>query len=130
MEKIKVLLVDDDQNILETIGTRIRSWDYDLLTASDGNQALEVINNKNPDIVVLDYRMPDKDGIATLIEIRKVDNDVPVIMFTAYPDEKSIKGTEGLGVIAFIPKVSDYSDSQTALSAALAMAVKTKVKDR
>lgn len=124
MSRLKVLLVDDDESILEAVGERIKSWDYDLLTASDGNQALEAISSNNFDIIILDYRMPEKDGIATLKEIRKLNKDIPVIMFTAYPDEKSIKGAENLGVTAFIPKVSAYADTQAALRTALNMAAK------
>ena len=122
--KLKILLVDDDADILEVIGTRIKSWGYDLITAIDANQALEFLDSQNPDIVVLDYRMPQKDGISALKDIRKTDKEIPVIMFTAYPDDKSIKGADNLGVLAFIPKFGVYSDSQAALQSALSMAVK------
>ncbi|MBU1112368.1 MAG: response regulator, partial [Candidatus Omnitrophica bacterium] len=77
----------------------------------------------------LDYLMPKKNGLVTLKALRKINRDIPVIMFTAYSDEKSIKGAENLGVIAFVPKISAYSDSQQALRAALGMAEKTIVRE-
>ncbi|MBU2044004.1 MAG: response regulator [Candidatus Omnitrophica bacterium] len=129
MSGLRVLLADDEQDILETIGTRIESWGYDLLTALDGDRALEIVNSGKPDIVVLDYLMPKKNGLVTLKALRKINRDIPVIMFTAYSDEKSIKGAENLGVIAFVPKISAYSDSQQALRAALGMAEKTIVRE-
>ena len=70
--------------------------------------------------MILDYMMPEMDGITTLEAIRKIDEKIPVVMFTAHLEDKMIKGTENLRVSAFIPKLSvEYSDSQTALKTTL-----------
>ena len=68
--------------------------------------------------------MPEMDGISTLKEIRKIDNKIPVIMFTAYPDGRSFGGANKLGAIMFIPKLSAYSDNQAALKEAIHIAEK------
>jgi len=120
MAKKKILLVDDEADFSEIIGARIEEWGYTLTKALDGAGALEALKSDKPDIIILDYMMPNMDGIATLKEIRKIDKDIPVIMFTAYP-EKPIKSIAGLGISAFIPKLSTYSDVQASLKTAIDM---------
>jgi CheY-like chemotaxis protein len=120
----KILLVDDEKDILTVMKSRIESWGYDLITASSGKEAIDALTGKNPDIIILDYLMPEMDGLKTLEEIRKIDRKVPVIMFTAYPDKKSIEGTEKLGVSAYVPKLSAYSDASNSLKAAIGVAMK------
>ncbi len=118
MGKAKILLVDDELDLLEVLGVSIRGWGYDVLEASSGKEAIEALKN-NPDIVILDYLMPEMDGVQTLREIRKISNKIPVVMFTAHPDGKTMADTEKLGVYAFIPKFSFYQDAQTTLKSVI-----------
>jgi CheY-like chemotaxis protein len=122
MAKFTILLTDDEPDFCEIMAVRIKSWGYDLLIASNGEVAVTTVKEKKPDIVILDYMMPDMDGVSALREIRKLNEKIPVIMFTAYPDERSIKGAETLGVLAYIPKISLYSDAQIALKTAIHLA--------
>lgn len=124
MDRLKILLVDDEVDFLETMSPIIESWGYDLIKAANGKEAIEALTDKKPDIIILDYMMPQMDGIAALIEIRKIDKKIPVIMFTAYPDSRSMKGAGKLGVSAFIPKVSVFSDAHATLKTAIVMAGK------
>ncbi|MEI8350188.1 MAG: response regulator [Candidatus Omnitrophota bacterium] len=121
MAKPSILLVDDEHDFLELMATRIKSWGYGAITASNGKDALGIMQTKKPDIVILDYMMPEMDGIKTLKEIRKISASIPVVMMTAYPDERSIKGAEQLGVSTYIPKMSMYSDMQSVLKSTLHM---------
>lgn len=127
MAKFKVLLIDDEPDFLEVMSRRIGSWGYDVIKAAGGAEALGALGSKKPDIIILDYMMPDMDGVATLKNIRKVNPAVPVIMFTAYPDDKSFEGSEKLNVSVFLPKISIYSDTQAALQESLKLLEK-KVK--
>jgi len=120
----KVLLVDDEKDILTIMGKRIKDWGYDLIKASSGGEAIEALKSQNPDIVVLDYVMPTMDGLNTLKEMRKFNKTVPVIMFTAYPDGRSIAGAEKLDIFAYIPKVSAFATAETSLKTAIQMAEK------
>ena len=130
MAKTKILIVDDEVDYLGLMEERIKSWDYEVITATTGKDALAIIKKNPPDIVVLDYLMPDMDGTEVLKRIRGFDKNLTVIMFTAHPDLKNIKGAQELGVSAFIPKLSTYSsDIQVTLRSALDMAQK-RIKNK
>ena len=77
-----VLVVDDEEYILAFIGIRLKVSGYQVLTANDGIQALEILRNKVPDIVIIDLIMPRMDGPTLLKEIRK-SSSVPVIILSA-----------------------------------------------
>jgi len=122
--KKKILLVDDEKDLILVMGKRIREWGYDLIEAPNGRRAVDAVKREKPDIIVLDYIMPEMNGVTALEEIRKIDKVVPVIMFTAFPDEKSIEGTENLGVSAYVPKMSLFASTESSLRAAISMAEK------
>jgi len=129
MGKLKILLVDDEPDFVELIGIRIIEWGYDFLKAFNGREAIETVKNKKPDIIILDYVMPMMDGVSILKEIRKFNDGVPVIMFTNYPDMKTMANTKKLGISAFIPKLSVYPDVLTSLKATLEM-IEKKLKKK
>lgn len=129
MKKIKILLVDDEADFLEIMGTVIKNWGYDLIKAASGKLALDALLSEKPDIIVLDYMMPEMDGITTLKEIRKIDKCVPVIMFTAYPNAKTMSRAKSLGINAFIPKLSTHSDTEASLRSAVQIIAK-KIEKR
>jgi DNA-binding NtrC family response regulator len=129
MDKIKVLVVDDEVDYLDLMKERVESWGYDVILAQNGKEALSSIKENHPHIVILDYLMPNMDGTSVLKEIRKFDKKLAVIMFTAHADVRNIKGAQDLGVSAFIPKLSTYSsDIQATLRSALDM-VQKKIKE-
>ncbi len=119
MENTTILMVDDEADLLSVVGSRIKSWGYNLFEAADGKTALQLFENKKPDLIILDYMLPDMNGIEVLEKIRMVDKDIPVIMFTAYPSKETISGADKLGISAFIPKFSLYTDIQNSLKTAL-----------
>jgi len=123
MKKRVVLLVDDEVDFLKLMSVRIESWDYDVLNAENASRTMEIVRSKQADIIVLDYIMPDIDGIELLRQIRQIDKKIPVIMFTAYPDLKSIEGATELGVTCYTPKLGVYSEDQESLKSALHMAM-------
>jgi len=129
-EKKKVLLVDDEIDFLEIIGARIKNWGYELITATNGKEGIDALKNKRPDIIVLDYMMPEMDGVTTLKKMRKINSEIPVIMFSAFPDRRALEGTEELGIKTFIPKLSSFSDVQGTLRSAINMAEKEIEKNQ
>jgi len=122
-EKRKILMVDDDAGFVEVVKERILSWGYECLTSSSGPEALSVLEAQAIDIVILDYMMPGMDGLAALREIRKKYKDLPVIMFTAHPDGRSLFGSKELHVNAFLPKLSSATDASTSLRSAILLVI-------
>lgn len=121
MAKMKILLVDDELEFLELAAIRLNSWGYEVVTASNGKEALEAVKEKKADMIILDYLMPDMDGIEVLRQLRKFDKKIPVVMLTAHPDIKSMKGAEELGISCYTPKLSDSVDTQKSLKSAIEM---------
>ena len=117
--KTKVLLVDDEPDFLDVMHEAIGFWGYDVVTASNGKKALEMVRSESPAIVVLDYQMPGMNGIETLKKLRVSRPSLPVILFTAYPNDDNMENALGLRVSAFVPKLCEYSQTQSALKNAL-----------
>lgn len=124
MDKTKILLVDDEVDFLTLMGSIIRGWGYDLIEVSTGKEAVNIVMDKKIDIIILDYKMPEMDGIATLREIRKINKEIPVIMLTGYPNGRSIKSCEELGVSVYTPKLSSTQDVQISLRTSIIMVEK------
>lgn len=82
MSKEKILVVDDDVNICELLRLYIERDDYQVVIANDGEQAVEIFNREQPDLVLLDIMLPKMDGWQVCKEIRKTSNR-PIIMLTA-----------------------------------------------
>jgi OmpR family response regulator RpaB len=83
--KEKILVVDDEASIRRILETRLSMIGYDVVTAADGEEALETFRKTNPDLVVLDVMMPKLDGYGVCQELRK-ESDIPIIMLTALGD--------------------------------------------
>ncbi len=81
-ETMKILVVDDDQNINELIRMYLDKEGYETLQAYDGEEALKLFQSEAPSLVVLDLMLPKTDGLTVCREIRKI-SDIPVIMLTA-----------------------------------------------
>jgi len=104
MEKIKILLVDDEQEFVETLSERIRMRDHDSEVALDGEQALKKMDDDLPDVVVLDLKMPGMDGMEVLRKIRNAYPKVQVIMLTGHGSEKDEEEARKLGAFEYLQK--------------------------
>ncbi|MEO0946896.1 MAG: response regulator transcription factor [Cyanobacteria bacterium J06641_5] len=83
--KERILVVDDEASIRRILETRLSMIGYDVVTAADGEEALETFGSSKPDLVVLDVMMPKLDGYGVCQELRK-ESDIPIIMLTALGD--------------------------------------------
>src|SRR4030043_143809 len=82
----KVLIVEDDANLLETLKYNLRKEGYDVVTASDGEKAIEVARKEKPDLIILDIMLPKISGFEVCRILRK-EMPVPILMLTAKADE-------------------------------------------
>ncbi|MFC1508161.1 PleD family two-component system response regulator [Candidatus Omnitrophota bacterium] len=112
MDKKKVLVVDDDLDLLKMLQLRIETEGFEFMSAQDGKEMLESVKMKKPDVILLDVMLPKLDGYTALREMKKQEEykDIPVIILTA--KEKSKVGdlfvTEGISF--FIEKPFETKD--------------------
>ena len=118
-EKINVLLVDDDSDYRELMSFWLKAKGYGVLDASSGEQAIQIVKEQNPHIIFLDIIMPNTDGIETLRRIREFNQELPVIMVTAYSDEEYILETQKLNIAGFFAKDDDFSELRTKIESTL-----------
>ena len=86
MAAIKILLVEDDQNLLAALKYNLRKEDYRVVTAGDGARALEIARSEKPDLIVLDVMLPELSGFEVCRILRK-EMTVPILMLTARTEE-------------------------------------------
>lgn len=106
METIKVLLVEDEEDIREMVHFNLFKERYEVLLASDGQAALDIATNENPDLIVLDVMIPKVDGFEVCRTLKKdiETKKIPIIMLTAKGEEEDvIKGLE-VGADDYITK--------------------------
>lgn len=84
-----ILIVEDNANQRLLYEEELREQGYDVILAASGREALELVRNAPPDLVILDIHMPHMDGIETLGRLLSQDNRLPVILHTAYATYKS-----------------------------------------
>src|SRR5215475_1385964 len=80
----KILIVDDEPSNRNILGQELTHEGYSVLAASDGREALKKLESLRPDLIILDYMMANLSGLEVLKELRKRENDIPVVMITAY----------------------------------------------
>ncbi|MEJ2096013.1 MAG: response regulator, partial [Deltaproteobacteria bacterium] len=99
-----VLIVDDEPSILKTLGGLLMDEGFEIITASNGYEALKIIDSESPDLVLLDIWMPGMDGIQTLTQIKKENPHIQVIIITGHGNiETAVKATK-LGAFDLIEK--------------------------
>lgn len=99
MERFKVLVVDDEEDFLETIVKRLRDRNLEVSGATSGEAALALMDAQDFDVVILDVRMPGMDGIEALKEMKKRKPLTEVIMLTGHASVES--GIQGMQLGAF-----------------------------
>jgi CheY-like chemotaxis protein len=114
-----VLLVDDDEDVTQSLGLRLHAAGYEVVSANDGQQGVDLAQRRQPDVIVLDVRMPRQDGIVTLRELKACGSTshIPVIMLSASKAEQ--RQTRELGAKYFIQKPFDARTVMSAIEASL-----------
>ncbi|MBA3705741.1 MAG: response regulator [Bacteroidetes bacterium] len=83
----KILIVDDEPDILEFLSYNFRKKEFDVFTANSGLQGVKFAISESPDIIISDLLMPEMNGIEMCREIRKIGNHIPILFLTAVNDE-------------------------------------------
>jgi DNA-binding NtrC family response regulator len=103
----KILCVDDDLGFLQIYQDELTEEGYKVVAARNGKEAMGIVQNENPDLVIMDIRMPTMDGIETLIAMLGRNRQMPVILHTAYPEYQENYMT--WGAEAYVIKSSDLA---------------------
>jgi len=107
MENIKVLLVDDEEEFVKSLSERLQMRELKSETAYNGEQALQVVQDELPDVMILDLKMPGIDGLEVLRRVRKAYPSVQVIILTGHGTEKDEEQAKKLGAYAYLQKPAD-----------------------
>ena len=118
-DKIHILLVDDEPDYLELMAFWLKSKGYFVSAAPNGEKAIQIIKEENPHIIFLDINMPGIDGIETLRRIREFNQELPVIMVTAFPDEKKFSQTQKLNISGFFAKDAGFGELRNTIEVTL-----------
>ena len=106
-EKLKILLVDDEKEFVESLSERLELRNLEADVAYDGEQALAALKEGKHDVMVLDLRMPGIDGIEVLRRAKKRNPDVQVVVLTGHGTEKDEQQAKKLGAFAYLKKPVD-----------------------
>lgn len=106
-EKVRVLLVDDEKEFVESLSERLELRNLKPGIAYDGEQALEAVKKERPDVMILDLRMPGIDGIEVLRKMKKDHPEVDVVILTGHGTDKDEAEARRLGATAFLKKPVD-----------------------
>jgi DNA-binding NtrC family response regulator len=119
MPQTKILLVDDEVEFASALAERLQLRSYIVRTASSALEALAMVHNQLPDVIILDLKIPGMDGIETLKTIKKIDRTIEVIMLTGHGDVQSIE--EGLkgGAFEYIMKPVDIEELTEKIDSAM-----------
>ncbi len=106
MDKKKILLVDDEEDLRKMLKFRLEALNYDIVEAGDGESALKKAKSVNPDLILLDLMLPKVDGFEVCKRLKSDDNykKIPIIMFTARAQEKDAELSKEVGADAHITK--------------------------
>jgi DNA-binding response OmpR family regulator len=122
MDKKRILIVDDEPDLVETLQVRLAQENYECLTANDGHNGFELARTEKPDLVILDIMLPRMDGykVARLLKFQKELKHIPVIMLSARDkDEDRLMG-EQTGANYYITKTFSMDKLVTTVKGFLA----------
>lgn len=106
MPKYKILIVDDEPDIVETLSFMLQARNFDVVTASDGLEALSKVKSERPDLVLLDIMMPGMDGYDVCVKLKtdKETKNIPVVMLTARGENEAVIRAHKSGANDYIVK--------------------------
>jgi DNA-binding response OmpR family regulator len=112
-----VLIADDDADILSLVRLRLERSGYTVISAQDGNEALELAASRHPDIAIFDVSMPGLSGIDLTRRVRETDTTMPVILLTARALEADVEAGAEAGANAYLTKPFSPQDLEARVRA-------------
>lgn len=106
-----ILIIDDDKSLRLIIKEKIKKSNYKIFEASNGKEGIEIYHKNDIDLIITDLIMPEKEGIETIIELKKENKDVKIIAISGggyFNPEDYLEAAEGLGAIKTFIKPIDF----------------------
>lgn len=114
-KEYSILIIDDEQSQREVLKGFLEKKNYKVITASSGNEGLELINQEQVDIVLSDYKMPDKTGIEVLEEVKRINPEISFVLMTAYGTIENAVKAMRLGAYDYLSKPIDLEELEMLL---------------
>ena len=114
---IKILVVDDEIDVCDFVKNFFEERNYRVFMALGGSEALRILRKEKPDLILLDIKMKEMDGIQTLERIRKIDKNVKIIMVSALEDQDKMEAAKKLGASKYITKPLVLEELESAVKA-------------
>lgn len=111
----KILIVDDQFGIRILLNEILQKEGYHIFQAANGQQALSITERHDPDLVLLDMKIPGMDGLEILEEMKKIKPEIRVIIMTAYGELKMIEASKQMGALAHFTKPFDIEEIRVAV---------------
>ena len=118
-KNIKVLVTDDEDDFRLLMSFWLQSKGYQVIAASNGEEAIKLIQSESPDIVFMDLNMPVMDGAETIKKVREFNKDIPIILISAYLDDVKVKDATSHGIAGVFFKGKDFSQGLSLLETVL-----------
>src|SRR4030043_1507645 len=110
MERIRLLLVDDEEDFRTTLSSRLKKREFEVTPVESGYQALEVIKEQAIDVAIVDVKMPRMDGLEALRQMKQLNPLIEVIMLTGHASGGPGRGGMRLGAFDYLMKPCDIND--------------------
>jgi two-component system response regulator AtoC len=115
----KIVIIDDEKSFRDTLKILLREQGYNVFSACNGKEGLKIIEREYPDLVLCDLRMPDLNGLEVLESIKQFDNDIQVILITAYDDISTTISAMQKGAYDYIQKPLDMNQLKIRVARAI-----------
>lgn len=115
----KILVIDDDQSIRKTLTNYLKKQNYEVISADNGINGIEIVKNELPDLVITDIRMPGADGFEVLKNIKEIDPHIHVIIITAFDDMQTTVKAMQQGAYDYIEKPLEIDNLKITIQRAL-----------
>lgn len=116
---IKILVTDDEEDYRQLLAFWLRSKGYTVITASGGDEAIRLVKDEKPDIVFMDLRMPVMDGVEAIGKIREFNQDIPIIINSAYLEDLKVEEATEYGISGVFYKGKDFQQGLSLIESAL-----------
>ena len=119
MAEGKILIADDEEDILEIVADRLEFYGFEVQTARDGVECLEAIDRQVPDLLLLDIRMPRLDGLEVLARLQQTRPELPVVVISASTERQVAEDTLSRGAVDYLLKPFEPAELQEKVLRAL-----------